>query len=89
MVYTNQIKKIKNKFFCSNPTLSKRPLVGVEGPKLKHFFSRHPEVIFFSLIFLTTLMVLVSKTKKIEDESCLEIFLGQPEKLVFWRIFEN
>ena len=34
-------------------------------------------------------MVLVSKTKIIEDDTFLEIFLGGPEKHVFWRIYEN
>jgi hypothetical protein len=34
-------------------------------------------------------MILVSKTKIIEDDTFLEIFLGRLEKQVFWRIYEN
>jgi hypothetical protein len=34
-------------------------------------------------------MVLVSKTKIIEDGTFLENFLGRLEKQVFWRIYEN
>jgi hypothetical protein len=34
-------------------------------------------------------MVLVSKTKIIEDDTFLENFLSRLGKQVFWRIYEN
>ena len=53
------------------------------------FISRHPEVIFFLIIFLTCLRTQVTKRKIIEDETSLETFLGWPEKWVFRRFYEN
>ena len=53
MLYTNQITKIKKTKLRPNPTLFKWPLVGVGWLELKHFFSRHPEDVFFLIIFYT------------------------------------
>jgi hypothetical protein len=73
MLYTNQITKTKKKNFWPNPTLSKGPLVVFGRLKLKHFFSRHPEDVFFLKVLFCCQVILVTKTKIIEDDTFLEI----------------
>ena len=63
--------------------------MGLEDQNSNIFISRHPEVIFFLIVFYTCLRTLVTKTKIIEDDTFLEIFLGWPEKWVFLHFYEN
>ena len=90
MLSTIQITKIKNIVFFPYPSLPKGPIKWVWVPSVKSISIPSPEVFFFLLIiFFTSQVSLVTKNKKIEDDSFLKKFLGQLEKWPFCHIYEN